>query len=298
MQQVNVKPGGTVAVRFRHVFDSPGDNPGSVVVGDDPPSPDNTVYFNARTVPRIPVLLVNGRPSPDPRADAGFFLSKALVPGDASPFVVREVTVNQVAPGDVAGATVVVLADVGSMPQGMSDALAALLDRGGGLFLMPGDDVRPEEFNAALGAVAPCRLRQVLTAHPANGETAESLTRIDFDHPIFSVFAQPHHGDMSLPKIARYWETTDTQLSHVLARFGDGRPAVIERAVGRGTSLAFVSAIDPKWNDLAYQSVFLPFVQQVVRYLAVQTASQTVFTNVTRCRFPRETRSRILRVAS
>ena len=119
----------------------------------------------------------------------------------------------------------------------------------------------------------------MLLAHPANGETAESLTRIDFNHPVFEIFSLPHHGDLTLPKFARYWETTDTQLSRVLARFGDGRPAILEREIGKGVSMAMVSAIDNDWNDFAHQSVFLPFLHQTMRYLAVQTGKQTVYTS-------------------
>lgn len=272
-QSLNIRANGTAAARFRHVFDAPGDNLGTVAVAG------SVFYFNARTIPQIPVLLVNGRPSANPEMDAAFFLGKALAPSAESPFLVKTVAAGQVAPADVAGAMVVVLANVGSAPAPVTDALAALLARGGGVVFLPGDQVKPETFNAQFGRVAPCRLRQILTAHPANNEPAESLTRVDFEHPIFEVFARPHYGDLSLPKFARYWETTDTQLSRVLARFGDGRPAIVERAIGNGVSVALVSAIDPAWNDFAYQSVFLPFLHQTVRYLAVRTERRTGYTS-------------------
>ncbi len=113
-QQVNIPANGTVAVRFRHVFDTPGDNPGSIVVGSDSAAiSECTAYFNARTVPRIPVLLINGRPSANPQIDAAFFLNKALVPTDESPFEVRSLPVDQVTPENVAAAKVVILANVG-----------------------------------------------------------------------------------------------------------------------------------------------------------------------------------------
>ena len=276
-QQINLKPGGKVAVRFRHIFDAAGDNPGSVVVGDAAPSPDNSVYFNARVIPRIPILVIDGKPSANPQDDGAFFIAKALVPSDASPFVVKTISASQVSAADVSAATVAILANVGQVAAPVGGALNALLDRGGGVFYLPGDQTQADSFNAQFGNIAPCKLRQILQAHPANGETAESLTHIDFDHPIFEVFSLPHHGDLTLPKFAHYWETTDTQLSRVLARFGDNRPAIIERGVGKGISMALVSGIESGWNDFAYQSVFLPYVHQTVRYLAVQTGAQTVY---------------------
>jgi hypothetical protein len=277
-QRVNIRPNGSAAVRFRHIFDTPGDHPGSILLGATAADAgDNVFYFNARVLPRIPVLLINGRPSADPREDAAFFIAKALAPAENSPFDVKTVGETQVTAQDVAAASVVVLANTGPLPGPVADALPGLLNRGGGLFFLPGDQAKAETFNAQFASVAPCKLRQILEVRPGNEDTAGSLTHIDFTGPIFDVFSLPHHGDLTLPKFAKYWETTDTQLSHVLARFGDGRPAILEREIGKGVSVALVSAIDPHWNDFALQSVFLPFVHQVGRYLAVQTGKQTGF---------------------
>lgn len=275
-QTINILPNGTAAVRFRHVFDTPGDNPGSISIGTGAASPgDQTFYFNAHILPRIPVLLVNGHPSADPQEDAAFFIAKALAPGDSSPFAVTTVPADKVTPQDVAVASVAVLADVGAAPGPVIEALEGLLARGGGIFLLPGGHVSADSFNSQFGPISPCKLRQILQAHPADTQQAQTLTRIDFDHPIFQVFAVPHHGDLTLTNFAKYWETTDTQLSRVLARFGDGRPAIIERGVGKGISIAMVSAIDPHWNDFSLQSVFLPLMHQTVRYLAVQAGVRT-----------------------
>jgi hypothetical protein len=60
----------------------------------------------------------------------------------------------------------------------------------------------------------------------------------------------------------------------VLARFDDSTPALIERQVGRGTLLVWSSSIDTFWNDLALQPVFLPFVHEVVKYLAGYTTAR------------------------
>lgn len=271
-QKVNIPAGRSVSVRFRHVFDTAGDHPGTVSIGSGEP-----YYFNARTMPRIPVLLINGRPSDSPRDDAAFFIEKALSPTDESPFAVKVVAADKVTPAEIAGVNVVILANVGEFSTPATGALGDLLKRGGGLLFLPGDQAKPDKFNSIFGPLAPFKLRQILQARPANGETAESLTKIDYEHPIFDVFAAPHHGNLSLPKFARYWETTDTQRSRVLARFGDGRPAILDRQIGTGTSLALMSAPDVRWNDLPLQSVFLPFMHQSMKFLAVQTARRTTF---------------------
>ena len=278
VQTINIRPNGTAAVRFRHVFDKPGDNLGSIAIGKEGGAPgDQTFYFNAHILPRIPVLLINGHPSPDPQEDAAIFIAKALAPAESSPFAVTTIAADKVTGQDVSAASVVILADVGAVAAPVASALQALLARGGGVLLLPGDQVSADSFNAQFGAIAPGKLRQILEAHPSDSQPAQTLTRIDFDHPIFQVFSLPHHGDLTLTNFARYWETTDTQLSRVLARFGDGRPAMLERGIGKGISIAMTSAVNPHWSDLALQSVFLPLMHQTVRYLAVQAGVRTSF---------------------
>ena len=56
--------------------------------------------------------------------------------------------------------------------------------------------------------------------------------------------------------------------AQVLARFDDGAPALVERRVGTAGCCCGRSSLDLAWNDLALKPVFLPFMHQLVRYLA------------------------------
>ena len=277
-QTVNLRPGTAVPVRFRHALERAGDNPGTVTVSVEDSMPeDNTLYFNVRVIPRIKAILIRGPAVASQRA-AAFFLSKALAPGERSPFQVRTVTAAKATAGDVLGARVAILLDVVDVPARVADALRSLLNRGGGVLFLPGDRTQAAAFNQTFADLAPCKLRRKLTPRAGPDETPEAvLTTIDFDHPILAIFHHPHHGDLSRPKFRRFWEVTDSQLAHVLARFDDGRPAMLERRVGAGTSIMLVSPADMRWNDLPLRATFLPLVHQTVRYLAVRTEAETQF---------------------
>ena len=69
-------------------------------------------------------------------------------------------------------------------------------------------------------------------------------------------------------RVYGYRRLTAAPDARVLARFDDGQPALVERAVGRGRMLVWTSGFDLAWNDLALKPVFLPFVHQLVRTLA------------------------------
>jgi hypothetical protein len=66
--------------------------------------------------------------------------------------------------------------------------------------------------------------------------------------------------------------------AHVLARFDDGAPALVEQRAGRGKVLVWASTLDSYWNDLALQPVFLPFVHQLAKYAGRYTGARASFT--------------------
>ena len=84
------------------------------------------------------------------------------------------------------------------------------------------------------------------------------------------------------PRFSQFWEVTDSQLARVLARFDDGRPAMLERLANgeepaRGVSLMLVAPADLTWSTLPLRAIFLPLLHQSVRYLAVRTEVRSAF---------------------
>ncbi len=276
-QSVRLPAAKSVAVRFRRVIDTPGDNPGEVrvLVEDNDPG-DNLFRFNARVIPEIPVLLV-GRGEPGPSDRSSFFLQAALRPTAGSPFVVAARAVGRVTAADIAAAAVVVLADVATLDASLVSAIARRLEAGGGLLFLPGDAVTPDAFWRTWSSVAPARLRRILTRRSAEGLPEGLLAKVDFTHPVFEPFQRPHSGDFATVCFSRYWEVGESQASRVPARFDDGRPAILERAVGQGLAVMWLSPVDLDWNNLPLRAIYLPLLHETVRQLAVQTEERTVF---------------------
>lgn len=272
-RKVNLPAGGDAPVRFRVVFDADGAQPGEIVFRADAGWPGaNVYYFNVQVVPQVRVLILNGRPDAKPLNDAAFFVKLALAPGEGSPFDVRVVNATAATAADVNAATVTVLAEVDAVGVPVKDALAAQLARGGGLLFLPGDGVRPEAFAASFGGLAPCRLRRVLT--PAQPMT---VAKVDLEHPALTVFAPARSGNFGALQFTRYWEVSDSQLSRVLMRFADGRPFVIEKGAGKGVALLATSPVNPGWNTLPMHVLLVPYLHQMVRYLAVRTERRTAY---------------------
>ena len=135
--------------------------------------------------------------------------------------------------------------------------------------------VTPIIGNFCFGVVAPCRLEAEKDATGEGpGRSGTAIVEIDYSQPVFRPFAAPHHGDFSRVTFGRYFTVTGSQAARVLARFGDGRPAVLEKNVGKGASLMVVSGADLEMNDFASMTVFLPFVHEAAKHLSAFGATR------------------------
>ncbi len=274
-QKVNIPANQAVPVRFRTAFVNPGDNLGVIrLVGESEGKLGSTFYFNTRVNPTINVTIVSQTGDASAK-----FLAIALQPPEAdSPFRVKSVNIQGLTPRDVNESGIVVLNNVDSTGTEVCAALNNLLQRGGGIIYMPGDKVGADKFNAAFTAISPARLSRIMTA-PASDEQEPglSLTKVNAEHPIFEIFQKPHYGDLSGPRFTKFWELTDSQLSKVIARFSNDRPAVLERQIGQGIAIMMTSSISSDWSNLVIDKgpMFVSIMHQIARYLVMRSEKKT-----------------------
>ncbi|MBE7462256.1 MAG: VWA domain-containing protein [Planctomycetes bacterium] len=275
-KSIHLRPNEGEIVHFRHVFDTPGDAFGTITVdADDGFAPDNTYHFNVRVLPRIQVRVFNGGVARKKSEDEAHFL-KAALSVEGSPFEVREIAAEAAKAADFEGCDAAVLTSVTRLPKAAQDALEAYLERGGGALFWPGESTELEGFNAAFASIAPCRLKEVVR-YDRKGDGVP-LAEIDYTHRIFRLFAAPQSGELTQARFFAYAMVTDSQLAQVRARYLDGRPALLERAVGSngGMTLLFTSSAGLGWNDFGRKGgLFVPFVHEAVRYLAVRGEAVT-----------------------
>lgn len=162
---------------------------------------------------------------------------------------------------DLAGADLLIVHDA-PLTGAQGARVARRVEAGMGLLLLAGaaatDAAWPE-------SIRPARVGLVIDRTEERGGT---LGGIDRSHPLFEPFQGSASGDFSGIRFLRYRDLAPLPGAAVLGRFDDGRPALVERMVGRGRVLAVASPADNLWNDLPVQPAFLPFVHQMMIYLA------------------------------
>lgn len=279
-----LSPGRTIERSFTHgVADDGEAPPGEIVLqlGRDALDVDDQAVLPVDLPRPLKVVLVDGAPQPIPFRDEVFYLESALrqTKGARGRVVLDVLPPERLDAAAIAGARVVVLANVARLEDAAARALVDFVRAGGGLFLTMGDQVDVEWANAALQDVLPGTLRgakgQALLDDAALAETL-SFARFLVDHPALEPLSGGGEEEggalVGLTRVRTHTtmliEPDASADREILARFSNGTPALVERQVGEGKVLLLATTIDRDWSDLAIRPGFLPLVQQLVLHLA------------------------------
>jgi hypothetical protein len=225
---------------------------------------DNIRYAVIGGTGKPSVLLITG--SGDANRDA-FYVQHALAAGTPADAAFQ---VAGAGGANLAGwsedrltphAAVLLLSTRGLERRGR-ELLAAYAQHGGGLFIAAGPEVDGDVVADVLGAGSTLRIATVEGAKPA----ARALAPADGRHPVFQAFAgnPASLGLVTFQNAARIGGGA----CQTLARFTTGDTALIECPAGEGRALIMASDLNNRWNDFPLHATFVPFVHEVVRYLA------------------------------
>jgi hypothetical protein len=248
---------------------------------------DDTVVLPVDMGGPLEVVVVDGAPQALRFQDEVFYLESALeaVRGGRARLKFRTIGADQLQRADVAAARVLVLANVARLDDDAALALVEHVKAGAGVLMTMGDQVDVEWTNAQLRDLLPSPLRgskgQALLDDASVAEVL-SLTRFMLAHPALSSFGAPQQSGtvgaqpgaaLDVPGLTRVRTHTmmlvepaaDQQT--VVARFSNGAPALVDRAVGAGRAMTLLTTVDRDWTDLAIRPGFVPLMQQIVLYL-------------------------------
>jgi len=238
----------------------------AVVSVDDPTGiqADNVRYAVLGGTTKPSVLVVSG--SGDLSRDA-FYVQQALTVGAGPGGGYQPVGISGAqlsASGDerlMTHAAVLVLSTRGLERRGR-EALATYVRGGGGILIAAGPDIDGEVVKDVFGGSSAIQM----AAPPDAKREDRALAPADVRHPIFQAFAgnSGSLGLVSFQQAARIGGNA----CQTLARFTTGDIALVECPAGDGRALLLASDLDNRWNDFPLHATFVPFLHEVVRYVA------------------------------
>jgi hypothetical protein len=231
------------------------------------------------------VLLVDGDPSAEQTQAESFFLQRALAPpGHVRSGILADVAAaDELATLELAKYQVAFLLNVAQL--GMeTESVIARLERwvaaGGGLVMMPGDQVDAASFNKHFWrdgrGTAPLALATI--AGDDRRENWASLEVTDAEQAVLAPFAGQNNPLLSSTKVFRWWTTAEPasrgQEIAVPLRLTNGRaPALAEKTLGRGRVCQFAFPADAAWSTWPADPSYLLVMQSLIRYLASDRAA-------------------------
>ena len=252
-------------VKLRTKFRKRGVYRGAVTVADDRFAPDNTFYFTVNVLTPLRVLAVIEDPADDGRAGATQWFEWAMGRRDRTRFQIDVLRPRQVTLEAVNTHDVMVLFDVRGLQPVQVRTIETFVREGGSLLIAPAGRVTAQTFNSLLDGLTPARLERQQTEPVGKFRV---IAELNLRHPIIRTLQIGRNNDLGRARFRRYWFTKPVEGSEIIMGFDNGQAALLEGRFGRGRVLLFTSSLDTTWNNLPLQGLYLPLMQETLRYLA------------------------------
>ncbi|MFB3891887.1 MAG: BatA domain-containing protein [Phycisphaerae bacterium] len=295
----DIQPNASETVRFEHRFDRPGRHllAAKVNIEDDLPG-DNEIWRVADVMERLPVLIVDGAPSPVKLEGAAEFMEVALEPRDrtaapaptptptpkpapgvaTAPDVLqclvepKVVSVSEVeAIGDLSPYSVVVLANVPQLPRKFADEIDRFIREGGGLLIVPGDRAEPEFYNRWASQTGDTICPAAMELQRVTPKDPVHLDLKSFSHAAMAKLSDPAQSDAATARVRSYWPLKVAQAGRVGATLQTASPLLVERQLMKGNVLMASICLDGHDSNLPALKCFVPMMHELVYYLASPT---------------------------
>ncbi len=250
---------------------------------DDRLPADSVAYYPARIVRGIPALVVDGDPSASFGKSESFYLKRSMTPSGPVPsgVVVDVVTESEMESLTLDKYGVIFLCNVYRLGDKTDDNLKKVrkwVEAGGGLVIMPGDQVDEAVFNDKYyqegAGLSPFKLENI-----RGDETEQKWANFRIEqanHPVLQIFTgEAAKQSLDSVKVFRWWGASvkKEQLGSVItiaARFNDADDSIAfaEKPLGRGRVLATTFPGDADWSNWTSDPTFLVAMQELVKYMS------------------------------
>ena len=231
---------------------------------------DDHCYFSVSTQRPYRVLILSDRVHPD-----DLYLSSALAAGAASPFQTELSDPERATVTELSRYSVIVLNHVSSLPSAFLPMMESYLQQGGKLWVILGNRTDISFFNSAGLRFLPASLMRKQVSD--KDSVKWHIGKVEDKHRTFEIFSPTHLSQFRTVSFSGRIQCQTREGSHVLASFDDGQPLLLERTVGKGSSLLYCSSVSPDWSDFPFNPLFVPFVQQMARNLVNFTDAKKAY---------------------
>ncbi len=222
---------------------------------------DNEFLFSVLRQDRLGLLVIDaGTP------DQSRFLREAFASAPDLPFAVEIRRVGDVTADDLDDFEVVIVNDVGRLPEAFKAKLDERRAEGQGQLVFLGDNAEAVWWNTY--EALPVTLGDSVFVERDRNRPFYSMTTFERSHPVFDAREQNARLTLNTAQFFAFSDLEPKTDTLELAKFEDGSAAMVESGEGDRGLIVMGSTVDNQWNDLPLRPSFVPMVHETVRYLA------------------------------
>ena len=274
-----IDPGRSATRQFEVRAQTAGQRRISAYLPADPVMVDNSRHTVIDFPTGVPVLIIDGGLKAGTLRDSdGLFLESALAPPGPVPTGLRP----QVEPPrflddhPLDEFEAIYVCNVDRLPLDAVDKLTKFVEAGGGVAFFVGDQSRADFLNQLYADgkglfPAPLEAPVPLLVDQSAKQPDLQIT----DHPIFRIFSGENNPFIKMVNIEKYfavkkgWKPPEGSATTVIAGVRNGAPLVIDKKMGDGRVLAFLTTAGPRWNNWGRDNPsYVVAMQELQNYLA------------------------------
>ena len=284
-KRLDLSAGVDTPIDWSHVFRAAGEHVVEVHLQDDSLPIDNHRWLTLPVRDELRALLVDGRPAGGTREAASFYVAKALEPvtdgtsstsvsGGSSPR--GRIRPQIVGEGELVSISLsrydtVILCNVGLLTDREATLLESFVRSGGGLIILPGDQLGADSYNRSLlrdgKGLLPARIGANVVSQ--NGQDIVTFDPRGFAHPIVSLFRGNPGAGLESTMTMQYLKLFPTDDSSTVLWFSDGSPALVEKQFGAGRVILAATSADERLGTWAiWAPGFVPLINEAVQFSA------------------------------
>ncbi len=268
-EEVNVGAEGTATVALVGTVAEPGVHAGFVEISPDDNSRDNRRHFVVAIPDQIRVLLASDYPMG--RRAAALALAPQM--GGSARLIIDEIDTPELVRRNFFDYDAVLITDWRSPERLVIEQIERYVRAGGGVFMAPAFDADTTSWNSLI-ATPQFDLRLGPLPNEPSEERFFVWDRIDWNHPIWSVYRDVPAERIPEIRWFSIFRTEGRSPASAIVDFSGGRPALSETRIETGKWLVSWSPINPPYTDLPLRSLFVPFANRLVEYLAADLSER------------------------
>ncbi len=266
-KNVNLEAGQITEVPFKITLTENGFVEGNIEIESDALAEDNQQYFNFYVPKQIKTLHIY------PNREFDSFIPLIIQPAqERGIFKYTQEVFTNWSNRNFMEYDVIVLEGLNQIPETLVLRLQNFVDRGGGLWIIPGDQIVIPNYQELFDRFSLGKMVN-LQGKPGQEQQFLSLGNVQWNHPIFESLFSGQKGQLNPIEIYASYKVNPGQKVEQPIQLSDRSPLLLHQDKDKGTVFSLTSPLQSGWSQLPVKGFVVPLSYRIIYYSGTRKVS-------------------------